>query len=67
MAVGSGVVTAGEILAHLDSLAEDNNYKAPMKKLVDYRTIESINVLPDEAHIIAQRKKELETKFGSLS
>ena len=63
LAVGSGVVTANDVLSHFDRLAKDSNYIAPMKKLVDYRTIESINISPDEAHIIARRKKELAAKF----
>lgn len=64
MVVGSGVITKKEVLDHLDSLTVDKNYVAPMKKLVDYRLIESINILPDEAHLIAQRKEELESKFA---
>jgi len=43
LAIGSGVVTANDVISHLDSLAADNNYIAPMKKLVDYRTIGSIS------------------------
>ncbi|MDY6855933.1 MAG: hypothetical protein SWO11_14750 [Thermodesulfobacteriota bacterium] len=62
--VGSGVISATDIINHLDSLAEDDRYTAPMKKLVDYRDIESINILPDEAEIIAQRKKKLSKKFS---
>ena len=61
--VGSGVVTANDIISHLDRLAENNSYTAPMKKLVDYRTIEAIKILPAEAELIAHRKKELATKF----
>ena len=42
LAIGSGVVTANDVISHLNTLAEDENYMAPMKKLVDYRTIENI-------------------------
>ena len=63
LATGSGIVTANDVISHLDSLATEDKYIAPMKKLVDYRTIESIIISPDEAGIIAQRKKELSNKF----
>ena len=36
-----------------------------MKKLVDYRTIESIIISPEEADIIARRKDELNNKFSN--
>ena len=64
MAVGCGVISATDIIKHLDKLAEDDRYTAPMKKLVDYRTIESINISPDEAEIIARKKKKLVEKFS---
>ena len=35
-----------------------------MKKLVDYRAIESINISPNEAEMIARRKKKLAGKFS---
>ena len=63
-AVGSGVVTAKDILNHLDKLAEDKRYIAPMKKLVDYRNIDNINITAKEAQIIANRKSELSSKFS---
>lgn len=64
MAVGSGVVTANEILEHLYSLAEDQSYTSPMKKLIDYRNVESINISPEEAQLIAQTKTALAKKFA---
>jgi len=64
MAVGCGVVTAEDIISHLESLAKNDSYISPMKKIVDYRTIESISISPDEAELIAQRKKGLSTKFS---
>jgi hypothetical protein len=63
-AVGHGVVTAQDVLDHLGKLAEDNGYKAPMKKLVDYRSIESIRISAPEAEIIAKKKKELAATFA---
>ena len=56
LAKGSGVVTASDIIGHLDSLAVDNRYNSPMKKLVDYRFIEDMNITPDEASEIANKK-----------
>ena len=35
LATGSGIVTADDVISHLDSLAAENKYIAPMKKLVD--------------------------------
>ena len=64
LATGSGIVTADDVISHLDSLAAENKYIAPMKKLVDYRTIESIIISRDEAEVIAQRKKELTNGFS---
>lgn len=63
MCVGSGTVTAEEIIDHLKMLAEDIDYIPPMKKLVDYRTIEDILISPEEALIIAQTKKGLSVDF----
>ena len=63
MAVGSGIVTAQEIICHLDELAEDKRYKSPMKKLVDYRTIEDIKISQEEAKEIAKTKERLKEVF----
>lgn len=56
VAKGVGVVTGEDVLNHLDELSSDEQYTAPMKKLIDYRTIESINISPMEANKIADRK-----------
>ena len=64
LATGSGIVTANDVISHLDSLATANQYIAPMKKLVDYRTIESISISPNDASIIARKKKELSKYFS---
>ena len=63
LAKGSGVVTAIDIIAHLDRLAADNRYTAPMKKLVDYRSIENINITQEEASKIAEKKQSLMLTF----
>ena len=57
MLKGSGVVTGNEVIKHLDSLAADIRYKAPMKKLVDYRSIDSISIFPEDAKKIVQKKQ----------
>ena len=56
LAKGSGVITASDVIEHLDSLAADNRYTAPMKKLIDYRYIENIAITPEEATKIADKK-----------
>ena len=58
LAKGHDVVTANDVINHFYSLSADKRYKAPMKKLVDYRTIQSIVISPEEALLIAQRKEE---------
>ena len=63
LAKGSGVVTGNDVIRHLDRLAADNRYKVPMKKLVDYRSIDSINISPEEAEEIAQKKQTLSSTF----
>jgi hypothetical protein len=63
LAKGSGVVTGGDVMRHLDSLATDDKYKAPMKKLVDYSSIDSINISPEEAVTIALKKDTFSKKF----
>jgi len=59
MAKGSGVIDANDVIEHLDILAADNGYNAPMKKLVDYRLVENISITPEEAHKIADKKRSL--------
>jgi len=63
LAKGSGVITGIDVIRHLDALAADNRYKAPMKKLVDYRTIDSIRISMNEAYSIAQKKIKLASIF----
>lgn len=63
-AKGSGVITGTDVLRHLDALALDDRYKAPMKKLVDYRTIDSIRISLEEAYSIAQKKVKHASRFA---
>jgi hypothetical protein len=62
-AKGSGVVTGSDVIRHLDTLAVDERYIAPMKKLVDYRSIESIQISNEEANRIAHKKEMLSKKY----
>jgi hypothetical protein len=64
LAKGTGVITGIDVIAHLDALAADNRYRAPMKKLVDYRTIDSISISMKEAYAIAQKKIKLAGTFN---
>ncbi|UCD65319.1 MAG: hypothetical protein JSW69_04605 [Deltaproteobacteria bacterium] len=63
LAKGSGVITGGDVVGHLDSLAADGKYKAPMKKLVDYRYIDDIRISSEEAVTIALKKDTFSKKF----
>ena len=63
LAKGSGVITGADVIEHLVALAMDERYKAPMKKLVDYRTIDSIRISSEEAYAIARMKVKLASTF----
>ena len=63
LAKGSGVVTGNDVIRHLEGLAADNRYAAPMKKLVDYSSINNINISSEEADAIALKKKSFSSKF----
>jgi hypothetical protein len=63
LATGSGVVTGIDVINHLDSLAVDAGYVAPMKKIIDYRSIDSINISPEDAVTIALKKDTFSKKF----
>jgi hypothetical protein len=51
---GSGDITFSELMHHIDELAQDQDYKAPMKKLVDYRAIKDLDLSMTESEIFAQ-------------
>lgn len=63
LAKGSGLIKGTDVLKHLDTLAKDDKYISPMKKLVDYRTIDNILISSEEAILIAQKKKALANRF----
>lgn len=63
LAKGYGTVTGQDVLKHIEALATDNGYTSPMKKLIDYRSIDDIKISPDEAMLIARKKKVHSAKF----
>ncbi len=63
LAKGCGVINGINVMEHLAALAMDYKYKSPMKKLVDYRTIDSIRISPEEAYSIARMKVRLASAF----
>ena len=63
LAKGSGVITGTDVMEHLAILAMDDRYKAPMKKLVDYRSVDSIRISPEEAYAIARMKVRFASAF----
>lgn len=64
IAKGSGVVTGNDVISHLETLAADERYVAPMKKIVDYSSIDSIRQSNEEVIIVARKKEALERKFA---
>ena len=63
LAKGSGVVNSVDIIGHLESLAADSRYTPPMKKIIDYRYVDSINISSEEAVKIALKKDTFSNKF----
>ena len=63
LAKGSGMITGTDVMEHLATLAMDDRYKAPMKKLVDYRSVDSIRISPEEAYAIARMKVRFASAF----
>jgi len=64
LVTGTGIVTHGDVLAHLTELNEDGRYQAPMKKLVDYRDVSDIQISTDASVVIATTKKKLSDRFA---
>ncbi len=63
LAKGSGVISGIDVMEHLAALAMDDRYKAPMKKLVDYRSVDSIRISTEEAYSIARMKIRFASAF----
>lgn len=62
-AVGSGLLTLPDLLGHLDDLAADPQYKAPMNKIVDYRKATIKKLTMNEADIFTYKKARLKKLF----
>ena len=62
-AVGSGVLTLPDLLRHIEELAADPRYKAPMKKIVDYRNAIMQKLTMKEADIFTHKKASLKKTF----
>jgi len=62
-AIGSGHVTLSDLMGHMDELSHDPNYKAPMKKLVDYRQVNHLDLSMEASEIFAAKKAELKEVF----
>ncbi len=62
--VGTGAVTFSELMNHVDELSKDPKYKAPMKKLVDYREINKLDLSMKEQESFAQKKASAKESFA---
>jgi hypothetical protein len=62
--VGTEKVTFAELLAHLGELAKDPGYRAPMKKLIDYRYCEPLNLSTAEMETFSRKKASYANVFA---
>ena len=63
IAEGVGTIGPTDIIEHLRMLANDPDYESPMRKLVDYRNIDAIQISAADALGVAAVKKELQKVF----
>ncbi|MBN1406606.1 MAG: hypothetical protein JW956_02390 [Calditrichaceae bacterium] len=63
LAVGKDVISFKELMDHMDQLSKDARYKRPMKKLVDYRKVKSVQLNSSESETFAQKKASLGNVF----
>ena len=61
---GTGTVTFSELMSHIDELCQDPKYKAPMKKLVDYRQVKKMDLSMKEQKSFAQKKDAAKELFA---
>ena len=54
--VGTDIVTFDDLVESLKSLSDDPRYTAPMRKLVDYRHLEKIELSMKESEAFAREK-----------
>ena len=58
-----GKVTFSELMNHLDELCQDSKYKAPMKKLIDYRQVKKMDISMNEQERFVEKKASLKELF----
>ena len=63
-ATGTGDVTFAELMRHIEDLSRDPEYKAPMRKLVDYREVTQIDLSPEESESFALKKSLYGDRFA---
>ena len=63
LAIGKDTISFKELMDHMDQLSKDPRYKKPMKKLVDYRQVKSIQLNSSESETFAQKKAGLGNVF----
>jgi hypothetical protein len=61
---GIGAVFFSELMNHIDELCQDPKYKAPMKKLIDYRQIKKLDLSMDEQERFVEKKASVEKVFS---
>ena len=62
-ALGTGEITFNDLLLHIEELAKDPNYKAPMKKIVGYRNSTLSKLTTEEANKFTNKKSQLKDIF----
>lgn len=60
---GRGVLTAEAVIQHLEALAADPHYVAPMRKLIDYRNVDMSGFDFNAVRRVAAAKEALEVRF----
>ena len=63
-AKAAGTVSFNDLLNHIDKLCQDPKYKAPMKKLVDYRQIKKMDLTMDEQEHFVDKKASVNELFA---
>ncbi len=61
---GIAAVSFSELMDHVDELCQDPKYKAPMKKLVDYRQIKKLDLSMDEQERFVEKKTSVKELFS---
>ena len=60
----TNTVTLSDLMNHIDELCQDPKYKAPMKKLVDYRQIKKFDLSMKEQERFVQKKASAKDLFS---